>query len=169
MARLVNFQPYNQWFRIMLKRLTEESPIDHQISFWRMKFMKPGKSGLDSKKQIRLIKFVQIVDELMKKEKIRGFFQIEKYREGLSYYKTSHLWDSKTPGNDSFEKPPRNEPWRNEPSIDSKSRGAKSQGLGKKVGTGSYKYYEQIVCKYTPSNKNSVENNSDLKSRNNKY
>ena len=142
-------QPINPWLPKTIKILTQYSPIEYQIAFWRLKNLKFIKRvGQNTHNILKIKKSVEIINQLFQMEKARVFWKFDRCRDSSTIGTSSFQFQVITPCNRSVEK------------IDEKSRSKDSKELPNKILKKNAKFINISKDKFHFGTKSKTSNRS---------
>jgi len=78
---LVNFKAHNPWLKKIVNKITKNTTIDPQVSFWRLKDYKQTNNVLSAKKAVKIRRLQEIIGRHFTMQIARSFWKVDTFLE----------------------------------------------------------------------------------------
>merc|ERR1712183_992728 len=99
---LVNFRAHNPWLKKIVNKLTKNTTIDPQVSFWRLKDYRQTNNVLSAKKAVKVRKMADVINRHFTMQIARSFWKVDTVLEDhppdTSFYFAAQKVDTKAYG-----------------------------------------------------------------------
>lgn len=74
---LVNYRAHNVWLKKIVNKITKNTTIDPQVSFWRLKDYKQTNSVLSAKKAVKVRRMADVINRHFTMQIARSFWKVD--------------------------------------------------------------------------------------------